>query len=89
MHDTSRDEFVFYDEHILNEAQVNAYKEHQEVFNKALEINSKERARKFSTLNPKLDSDKTHKQVKRRTVSLFEPRPECRYLSEISFYRSI
>ena len=76
MHDTASDEVVFYDEEILipeNARQHNLYKE---TFEEALDINAKERARRFASIDIKKDIKHIRKEIKKRSVSYFEPRPE-------------
>jgi uncharacterized protein len=45
-------------------------------FNTALDNNAKERSRRFLFTNSSADAHRVHKQVKLRSLSLFEPRPE-------------
>jgi uncharacterized protein YbcC (UPF0753/DUF2309 family) len=76
MHDTASDEVWFYDEEILipeNARQHNLYKE---TFEEALDINAKERARRFASIDIKKDMKHIRKEIKKRSVSYFEPRPE-------------
>lgn len=79
LHDTTRDELTFYDEMELNECNSSAHKENVSLFSKALELNAKERSRRFMSIDTKADSAKIHQKVKLRSVSLFEPRPELNH----------
>jgi uncharacterized protein len=75
LHDTSRDEMVYYD---ANFEGVYARLHRQNVlrFTEALIKNSKERARRFERVDHHEVGAKVHLAMKRRTVALFEPRPE-------------
>ena len=77
LHDTTRDEIVFYDEHLLSYSNLdNHFHRNFDIFNKALLLNAKERTRRFDTI-PNTDSlESIHEKVLTRSVSLFEPRPE-------------
>ncbi|HQR94786.1 MAG TPA: Na-translocating system protein MpsB, partial [Sediminibacterium sp.] len=45
-------------------------------FETALDFNAKERSRRFASINSKSDIKAIRKEIKKRSVSLFEPRPE-------------
>lgn len=79
LHDTTRDEIAFYDEDILTD--VNKVNHHQNAitFAKALHNNAKERSRRFDTIDTSDSIVKVHEKVKKRSVSLFEPRPELNH----------
>ncbi len=79
LHDTTRDEIVFYDEDILSEDNLKKHRENKTVFNKALDLNAKERSRRFELTNSKQSAEKVHKKILVRSVSLFEPRPELNH----------
>jgi len=79
LHDTTRDEIQFYDEGILSEFNQKLHFQNQEIFSKALQNNAKERSRRFDTINSSDSLEKVHKNVKRRSLSLFEPRPELNH----------
>jgi uncharacterized protein YbcC (UPF0753/DUF2309 family) len=76
LHDTGRDEIVYFNESILSTENQKRHLENQERFLIALEQNAKERSRRFMSINTKNSAKKIHKQILTRTVSLFEPRPE-------------
>jgi len=44
----------------------------KKVFNESLDLNSKERARRFVLVNSKRSPEKVHEEVRKRSVSLFE-----------------
>lgn len=79
LHDTTRDEIVFYDEDILTPENQKLHRQNESVFLKALAINAKERSRRFDTIDSSLSLKNVHEKVKRRSLSLFEPRPELNH----------
>lgn len=79
LHDTTRDEIVFFDEETLSPELAEAHKRNVSVFLAALDLNAKERARRFELVNRKLNPEKIHDAVRKRSVSLFEPRPELNH----------
>jgi hypothetical protein len=79
LHDTTRDDIIFFDEDSLNVANAEAHKKNEAVFVKALDDNAKERSRRFESINSHSSSAKIHEQVRTRSVSLFEPRPELNH----------
>ncbi|TND08693.1 MAG: hypothetical protein FD123_1909 [Bacteroidetes bacterium] len=76
LHDTASDEIDFYDEHILNAENRAAHKKYRDAFEKALDLNAKERSRRFASIGTKTDIRKIREAIRRRSVSMFEPRPE-------------
>lgn len=79
LHDTTRDEIVFYDEELLSENNKFPHKENSKTFIKALDNNAKERSRRFDTIDSTQSLSKIHDKIKNRSVSLFEPRPELNH----------
>lgn len=79
LHDTTRDEIVFYDEELLTENNTFLHKKNSKTFIDALGNNAKERSRRFDTINSNESISKVHEQIKNRSVSLFEPRPELNH----------
>ena len=79
LHDTSRDEFSFYDTELLSSENKNLHEQNVPLFNKALSVNAKERSRRFELTDTNSSAEKVHERVKTRTVSLFEPRPELNH----------
>ncbi|WP_396175134.1 YbcC family protein [Flavobacterium sp.] len=79
LHDTTRDEIVFYDEDILTPENQKLHRQNESVFLKALANNAKERSRRFDTIDSSLSLKNVHEKVKRRSLSLFEPRPELNH----------
>ncbi len=79
LHDTTRDEVVFFDEDALSLFNRNAHRNNEQVFIQALDLNAKERSRRFESINTDLTPMEIHDQILRRSVSLFEPRPELNH----------
>lgn len=76
MHDTAADMVDFYDEHLLSEMNAEGHLRNLAAFEKALDLNAKERSRRFASINTKNDLKKVRKDILKRSVSMFEPRPE-------------
>lgn len=79
LHDTTRDEFVFYDTQILSPKNAALHEVNLIALNQGLANNAKERARQFSSISLDQATSKIHAAVKNRSVSLFEPRPELNH----------
>ena len=79
LHDTTRDEIAFYDEDVLTNANKVFHHQNAITFTKALHNNAKERSRRFDTIDTSDSLVKVHEKVKKRSVSLFEPRPELNH----------
>jgi hypothetical protein len=76
LHDTAADEIEFYDLDILNAGNAQRHKINAVAFEEALDLNAKERSRRFASINTKASIRKIRQAIKERSVSLFEPRPE-------------
>jgi uncharacterized protein YbcC (UPF0753/DUF2309 family) len=79
LHDTSRDEIVFYDEASLTLDNAVRHERNGETFRRALTDNAKERSRRFDSIDTRQDARRVHGRMKLRSVSLFEPRPELNH----------
>ncbi|MEY4954798.1 MAG: hypothetical protein RI981_883 [Bacteroidota bacterium] len=79
LHDTTRDEIVFYDDQITSQEYKMMHAKHEEVFQKALDLNAKERSRRFESINSKESPASIHEKIRTRSVSIFEPRPELNH----------
>jgi uncharacterized protein len=79
LHDTTRDEVAFYDVASLSVENQEKHRKNVAAFNSALKVNAKERSRRFDMVNTKAEPEKIHEEMKRRSVSLFEPRPELNH----------
>jgi uncharacterized protein YbcC (UPF0753/DUF2309 family) len=84
LHDTTRDEVVFFDEETLSAELTEAHACNASVFHTALELNAKERSRRFEMVDSKRTLNIVHEAVRRRSVSLFEPRPEYNHATNAS-----
>ena len=76
MHDTAADQIGFYDEKILRGVNIEDHKINKETYENALDLNAKERSRRFASIDTKADLKKVRADILKRSVSLFEPRPE-------------
>lgn len=79
LHDTTRDEILFYDEEILTSRNLEMHRKNKAVFARALDLNAKERSRRFALIDTRKTAASIHKDILRRSVSLFEPRPELNH----------
>jgi uncharacterized protein YbcC (UPF0753/DUF2309 family) len=76
MHDTAADVIGFYDDLDLNPVHQQLHDNNKKNFETALNLNAKERSRRFASINTKQVLEKVRKDIHNRSVSLFEPRPE-------------
>jgi uncharacterized protein YbcC (UPF0753/DUF2309 family) len=76
LHDTAADEIAYYDLEVLSPENKSSHALNSLAFEKALDLNAKERSRRFASINTKAKISKVRKAIKQRSVSLFEPRPE-------------
>ena len=79
LHDTTRDEIIFFDEGSLLPDNQKSHQVNHQSFEKALDLNAKERSRRFVSINTKQQPETIHKKILTRSVSLFEPRPELNH----------
>lgn len=79
LHDTTRDEVSYFDEKALSPENLIRHRKNALVINKALDINAKERSRRLLSINTRDKAGKIHEEVRKRSVSLFEPRPELNH----------
>lgn len=79
LHDTTRDEVMFFDEDTLSKENGEGHFKNEVVFTEALDLNAKERSRRFESIDTRLTPEKIHDKIKTRSVSLFEPRPELNH----------
>jgi uncharacterized protein YbcC (UPF0753/DUF2309 family) len=64
---------------MLNEENKALHQKNKWTFRHASDLNAKERSRRFETVNTSLTPWQIHKRVMRRSVSIFEPRPELNH----------
>jgi len=76
MHDTASDEIMFYDEAALTQANAHLHSKNQRLFETALDLDAKERSRRFMSIDTTRPIKKIRKDIKKRSVSYYEPRPE-------------
>ena len=76
MHDTAADVMAYYDEDVLSEENTKNHFINIQNFETALNLNAKERSRRFASINTKQELEQVRKAIHSRSVSLFEPRPE-------------
>ena len=76
MHDTAADVMAYYDEGVLSAANTDNHFINIQNFETALNLNAKERSRRFASINTKQELEQVRKAIHSRSVSLFEPRPE-------------
>ncbi|GAB2563666.1 YbcC family protein [Spirosoma aerophilum] len=79
LHDTTRDEVVFFDEASLTPENREKHKKNKVLFDKALDYNAKERSRRFESIDSRASLKRIHEKIRERSVSLFEPRPELNH----------
>jgi uncharacterized protein YbcC (UPF0753/DUF2309 family) len=76
LHDTASDEVKFYDEQVLTEKNRKLHAKNKQLFENALDLNAKERSRRFMSISTKQPVKKIRNDIKKRSVSYYEPRPE-------------
>lgn len=76
MHDTAADVIGYYDEDILSKENIAGHTENRLNFETALNLNAKERSRRFASIDTRQRLEQVRKAIHDRSVSLFEPRPE-------------
>ena len=76
LHDTAADQLDFYDVKDLDAENMKKHEDNLKMFDKALDLNAKERSRRFASINTKGSLKKVRKDILNRSVSMFEPRPE-------------
>ncbi len=76
MHDTASDQIGFYDEPSIPASHKALHLENKASFEAALDLNAKERSRRFASISTNQDIKSIRKAILDRSVSLFEPRPE-------------
>lgn len=76
LHDTAADEIAFYDTELLSGSWAKTHELHKNAFEEALNLNAKERSRRFASIDTQADIKKVREAIRRRSVSYFEPRPE-------------
>lgn len=75
-HDTASDEMRYFDEQTLSKVNAKLHQKNIRDFEAALDLNAKERSRRFVSINTKARHTTIRADIKKRAVSYFEPRPE-------------
>jgi uncharacterized protein YbcC (UPF0753/DUF2309 family) len=76
LHDTASDEIAFYDEDVLTGENVKRHRNNIMAFERALDLNAKERSRRFASISTTMPIKEIREAIRQRSVSMFEPRPE-------------
>jgi uncharacterized protein YbcC (UPF0753/DUF2309 family) len=76
MHDTASDEIKFFDETALTEKNSQLHSKNNQRFEDALGLDAKERSRRFMSIDTKQPAERIRNDIKKRSVSYYEPRPE-------------
>ncbi len=76
MHDTASDEVMFYDEKQLTDKNRRLHANNKQLFEEALNLDAKERSRRFKSIDTAQRITKIRRDIKKRSVSYYEPRPE-------------
>jgi len=76
LHDTASDEAQFYDESALSDENRALHTQNEQLFEDALDLDAKERSRRFMSIDTKQSIKKIRRDIKKRSVSYYEPRPE-------------
>lgn len=76
LHDTAADEIRYFDEERLSPSNQLKHEQNKPAFEQALDLNAKERSRRFASINTRQPIRQIRRAIKARSVSLFEPRPE-------------
>ncbi len=76
MHDTAADTIEYYFENDLTGKFKSLHEDFVNKFEDALDLNAKERSRRFASIDTNQAINKVRKDILDRSVSIFEPRPE-------------
>jgi uncharacterized protein len=76
LHDTASDLIEFYDEQSISARKMQKHEQNKAAFEKALDLNAKERSRRFASIDSTASLKKIRQEIQKRSVSMFEPRPE-------------
>lgn len=79
LHDTTRDEMQFYDVEAVPAGRREQLERLIAHFDSALALNAQERCKRFAGVVPSIDPRDAILAVRRRSVSIFEPRPELNH----------
>ncbi len=79
LHDTARDDVQFYDMENLPENLKDLHLIFEKNMYLALDLTAEERSRRMESINSEHSLPQIHKNIRRRTKSMFEPRPELNH----------
>jgi len=79
LHDTTRDDASYFDENALSPENLERHHRNVPIIAGALDLNSKERSRRLLSINVKNTAQSVHASTRRRSIALFEPRPELNH----------
>ncbi|GAB6142087.1 hypothetical protein JCM14076_28160 [Methylosoma difficile] len=83
LHNTSRDEITYFDQHLLAGYPTETLEAFQAAMAQALDKNALERCRWFELAPQGHDHDDAHAHVQARATSIFEPRPELNHSNNL------
>ena len=83
LHNTSRDEITYFDNHLLESCPAEGLLAFQKVMETALQRNARERCRWFELATNSNTLEKAHGHVTARATSIFEPRPEYNHSNNL------
>jgi uncharacterized protein YbcC (UPF0753/DUF2309 family) len=83
MHNTTRDEITYFDEHLLEDLPISELENFKVTMEHALELNALERCRWFELGPQNRNKQAAHAHIKERSVSIFEPRPEYNHSNNL------
>jgi uncharacterized protein len=83
LHNTSRDEITYFDNHLLETYPAEGLPAFQQVMETALQRNARERCRWFELATNANTLEKAHDHVTARATSIFEPRPEYNHSNNL------
>ncbi|ESS71480.1 hypothetical protein UPF0753 [Methyloglobulus morosus KoM1] len=83
LHNTSRDEITYFDNHLLEAYPAEGLSTFQQVMETALQRNARERCRWFELAPNSNTLEKAHGHVTARATSIFEPRPEYNHSNNL------
>ena len=83
LHNTSRDEITYFDQHLLQQHPATGLPAFQQSMSKALQRNARERCRWFELGPQSQSNEQAHAHVMERASSIFEPRPEYNHSNNL------
>ncbi|MBU3676077.1 MAG: DUF2309 domain-containing protein, partial [Chitinophagaceae bacterium] len=76
LHDTTADQIQYYDLDVLTPNSRSLHQQYAANFESALDLNAKERSRRFASVNTKAPVQEIRKAIRQRANAFAEPRPE-------------